>query len=178
MQQDIYKTRGFVIAALIVLGLGLLAARMYQVQILRHDMLYPKARAQYTASTTQQGNRGLIYDIHGGENRNLLAGNLACRDVYAEPNRFKDRLPMVTELLVQRLGIPRAELRDKMAQAFRPQKPQVDIVVDRGVDLRVAEDLANELARLKIGGFRFADSTRRYYPKGSLLANEIGRAHV
>ena len=174
MPQDTYKIRIAVVAALILLGFSLLAVRMYQIQVLRHDEFYAKARAQYTSSSTQKGNRGLIYDVHDGEHRNLLAGNLACRDVYAEPKQFKERTGLVLELLSRRLGLSRAEVREKIGQAFRPQHPRTEVVIDRGVDLRVSEDLAVELAKLKIRGIRFEESTRRYYPKNELLANALG----
>jgi cell division protein FtsI (penicillin-binding protein 3)/stage V sporulation protein D (sporulation-specific penicillin-binding protein) len=170
MHQDVYKIRLSVVAMVIALGFVLLAARLYQIQILRHGDLYGKARAQYSASTTLKGSRGQICDIHG----NLLAGNLACRDVYAEPKKFEAQLRGVTDYLSRKLGLPRAEVAEKLGQAFRPANPRVEVVVARGVDLRVAEDLADDLAKQKIKGFRFEENYRRYYPKDSLLANTLG----
>ena len=170
MHQDVYKIRLSVVAMVIALGFGLLAARLYQIQILRHSDLYAKARAQYSTGKTVQGTRGLIFDVHGTP----LAGNLACRDVYAEPKKFEGKLRDATNVLSRRLGLPRAEVAEKLAQAFRPNSPRVEVVVARQVDLRVAEDTADELAALKIKGIRLEESYKRYYPKDSLLANALG----
>ncbi len=172
MNQDIYKIRLSVVALLILLGFGLLAARMYQIQVLRHDTLFAKAKAQYTSSSTEKGNRGQICDIHG----NLLAGNIAGRDIYAEPKKLGAQLPFVTGYLCRKLNIPRAEMAEKISQAFRPQNPRVEVVIARGVDLRLAEEMAEEVAKMRppVRALRFEESTRRHYPKDSLMANTLG----
>jgi cell division protein FtsI (penicillin-binding protein 3) len=58
--------------------------KFYSLQVLRHDELRSKAERMYTTTRTFTGQRGRIYDIHG----EMLATNLATKDIYAEPRRM------------------------------------------------------------------------------------------
>ena len=170
MHHDVYRIRLLVLALAAMIGFGALAWHLFELQILRHDELLNKARLKYTTSTSARGSRGQLYDLHGS----LLAGNLACRDLFAEPRLFKTQIPETLSLLSQRLELPRQALAEKCALAFRPNRPQVEVVIARGIEIKQAELLAQELRTRKIKGLRFVDSTRRFYPKQTLLANLVG----
>lgn len=174
MHQDIYKLRMLVVALGLLAGFAALTVRLCQIQISRHEELYTKAKAKYTASTTTQGPRGLILDTHG----NLLAGNLACKDVLAEPRRFAKNASVLSSFLGRRLGIPRQVLSEKFDAALKGPKPQVEVVVQRGLDMKDAAELGRDLDKMRIRGIFFRDSYRRYYPKDRLLANVIGFTDV
>ncbi|MFA4945028.1 MAG: penicillin-binding protein 2 [Lentisphaeria bacterium] len=170
MHSDLYNVR------LAVLGLALaslfaaLSARLYRVQVARHEELLEKARAKVTAITRQTGNRGLILDDKG----RLLAGNQACRTLYAEPRRFEKQAAEVATVLRDYLKFNPETVARKFAPAFRPERPQVEVVVARDIEIEKAKRLEAELRARHLRGFRFEDTTRRYYPKESLAASLIG----
>ncbi len=170
MHHDVYRIRLLVLAVAAVIGFGTLAWHLFELQILRHEELLDKAREKYTASRRVVGSRGQIFDLHGS----LLAGNLACRDLFAEPHRFRQELPAVLALLSHELDLPPSVLAEKCAQSFRLRRPQVEVVLARGIEIKQAEQLAQKIRVKDYKGLRFVDSTRRYYPKQSLLANLIG----
>ncbi|OPZ31214.1 MAG: Penicillin-binding protein 2 [Lentisphaerae bacterium ADurb.BinA184] len=160
MQRDGYLVRLCLVLLILLVAFGLLAAHLYRLQIGRHDYLYAKARQKYTASRVVFGHRGQIYDA----NANLLAGNLACRDVLAEPRNFRLPKDTMATLLGYSLGVPREVLARRFAS------PRIEIPVQRQVDITAAE----KLRARNLKGLRFVDSYRRYYPKGPLCANLIG----
>ncbi len=137
-----------------------LASHLYKLQIVRHDELYRKAREKYTSRRIENGGRGQICDVHG----NLLAGNLSCFDVFAEPRRFKHEREYMAEFL--------GEWFDASAETLlrRFNSGRIEVVVKREVDRRLVLEFPDD----KLPGLRFVESNRRYYPKGRLAANVIG----
>lgn len=187
MHKDLYNLRLIVLGMAMVVAFGALAAHLYTVQIGRHDEFYEKAKEKYTATFTRTGNRGKIFDTQG----TLLAGVLACRDVYAEPRLFDNRTgkekkrdpstryaerrsTFVARYVARRLDLPVTAVMEKFTLSFRPEKPQVEVVLARGLEIKKASQLEEDLRAHGIRGIRFADVTRRYYPKDTLLANLIG----
>ena len=170
MQRDEYLVR----LICVILGLsaifGRLSVHLYHLQIKRHDELYAKAKVKYTGSRTEEGRRGEIFDVNG----NLLAGNLACRDVLAEPRRFRDDVDDVLNTLCSELDVRRKVLRARFDRALDPEKDVIEVVVKRGVDI----DRTEAIATYDFPGVRFVDTYRRYYPKRSLLANVLGFTSV
>lgn len=144
-----------------LLGFLALGRHLYGLQISRHEELAQAARATYMAERSSVGRRGSIVDRHG----NVLAGNIACKDVLAEPRRFPPgQVTYIRDLLASRLNLD----WEVLDQRFRSGK--VEVVVTRGLDMAAA----SELAALKLPGIRLVDRHRRYYPKGPLLANVLG----
>jgi cell division protein FtsI/penicillin-binding protein 2 len=143
-----------------LVGFGAVAVHLYHLQIARHPELLSKARVKYTASRTEDGQRGQVYDVHG----NLLAGNMACRDVLAEPRRFDLEQAEVIAILNRELGVPARVLRGRFGMN------RVEVPVKNGVEIEAAE----RLAALELKGIRFVDTYRRTYPKGRLAAHLIG----
>jgi cell division protein FtsI/penicillin-binding protein 2 len=143
-----------------------LSVHLYKLQICRHAELYAKARQKYTSSFKVSGTRGKIRDVQG----NLLAGNLACRDIFAEPRRFRDNLDQVVEIFSQELNLPEEFFRRRFARALEGKKPVTEVVVKRGVDI----DACERLKTYKFHGLRYEDSYRRFYPKGALMSNLLG----
>ena len=161
MTRQFYLLRLGCVFAAIAVVFALLLRHLFTVQVLRHEELLAKARETYTATRLQTGARGPICDRHG----NVLAGNQACVDVLAEPRRTpRDRHAYVVTCLSTRLAVP----HDLLTRRF--ESGAVEIVVARGVELQVAR----QVEELKLPGVRFVERTRRFYPKGDLLANVLG----
>lgn len=145
---------------------GLLAAHLYHLQVVRHEELHGKAQEKCLTSRTQLGRRGCIYDAIG----NPLAGNMACRDILAEPRCFKAPRQDVVQTLASVLKVSPAVLHSRFARADAAGDKPVEVVVARQVDIRIAENLKE----YQFHGLRFVDSYRRFYPKRCLMANMLG----
>ena len=156
---------GVVLIGLAGLYVGLVM-HLYRLQIVRHEELYGKARREYTTRTTEIGQRGRIFDAVG----NLLAGNLACRDILAEPRHFTASRGEVIAVLSSELGIEPSVLARRFARADDPVHPRIEMVVARDVDIRLAE----QLDQYEFTGIRSLDTYARFYPKGYLLSNLLG----
>ncbi len=162
MQRQVYIIRIALLIAAFLAGFTALGVHFYHLQVSRHPELLQKAQAKYTASRTQSGIRGEIYDVGG----NLLAANLAGYDILAEPRRFQDRRPEeVAALLASLLPVDEATLKRRF---FTPGL--VEVVVARNASL----DQARQVRSLNLPGIRLLPTTQRYYPKGHLFANIIG----
>jgi cell division protein FtsI (penicillin-binding protein 3) len=160
MQRGVYVVRIVIVGLLFLFVFGGLASHLYELQITRHDELYGKAREKYTSRRVESGGRGCIYDVNG----NLLAGNLACFDVFAEPRRFKRDQGYMAEFLSEWFGASEKLLSRRFASS------QVEVVVKREVERGLAMDFPQE----ELPGIRFVETQRRYYPKGRLAANILG----
>ena len=166
MQRDVYLARIVLLFLCVVGAFTALGVHLYNLQIVRHDELHAKARRKYTAYRSEAGARGLIFDVHG----NPLAGNLACKDILAEPRRFRKDLHQVVSALSRHLEIKPAVLYRRFQRAFSGENKVVEMVVKRRVDLSAAR----AVEQYSFPGIRLVDTYQRYYPKGAMLANLLG----
>lgn len=160
MDNKLYIIRALFVLILLLIGFTLLGRHFYRLQVIRHEELLTKARGKYTTSREQTGARGLIYDNDG----NLLAGNLACKDVMIEPRRLKEERMRAARLLSNTLGMDIRTLLGKFNTEL------IEIPLKRGVDIQTAQ----QIAEFELPGVRLVNSTRRFYPKGELAANLLG----
>jgi cell division protein FtsI/penicillin-binding protein 2 len=179
-------------AAIFILIFIVLAARLYYVQIVRHEELFTKAKKQYTTTRTTHTKRGEIFDING----NLLVGNIPCDDIVADPsivsaNPAKCR--NVSKLLAFYLQEDYKTIYDKLSKGTRITKDENGnevtqkiryAVIAREVPLDISQKLKkfiNPDKKKKIPGFQgifFKETYKRYYPKNELLANILGFTNV
>ena len=162
-----------------------LGIHLYEVQIIRHDELYTKAKSKYTCVTTKTGKRGEIYDFSG----NLLVGNAPCTDICADPSEAGDEeeCKKTAEFFAKELKIDKDELYGHLMEKTITVKdddgterkvPKKFAVIDVKVDYDLAERLKIDVENLKIKGIIFRESTKRFYPKDHLLANILGFTNI
>lgn len=150
-----------------------LARHVYGLQVEQHADLLAEAQKRYTVRKRPQGQRGRVFDASG---QAMLAGNIICRDVFAEPRRFGNRREEIIRGLVEVLGVDERQLRSRLDTARKNDKDEaekrklVEVPVARGIDL----DTIEELKIRNYPGIRWLDSFRRFYAKGQLLADMIG----
>ena len=143
-------------------GCAGLVRHLYGLQVRNHEILLAEAQKCYTTRKHSRGQRGRIFDESG---RTMLAGNIICRTVLAEPRRFpEDRREEIVATLATELGLARDELRERFAT------PLVEVTVARDVSLEKIE----QLKRHDLPGIRWTDSFQRLYAKGQLLASMLG----
>ncbi len=109
---------------------ALLAARLFQLQVLQHEAYAAQARRELLGDTTIYARRGAILDRNGG----VLATTVAAWDVYLNRNAWPT--PALREQALSGVAaitrIPRAHIEQALQE--RP-----------GVEIRIATDLDYEL---------------------------------
>ncbi len=159
----------------------LVIARLYHVQVTRHDELFSRAKEQYTAVVKTQGKRGEIFDY----NSNLLVGNIPCSTIIADPVETGDneQCEKAAKILSAALGLPEKDIFKELTQKTRTKRlddgttreiPRRYAFIAKEIPLPESEKLQEKLRDEKIKGIYFQETTKRYYPKNELLANILG----
>jgi cell division protein FtsI/penicillin-binding protein 2 len=177
MGSSYFKTRIIFVAALFILSLTAMVVRFYYVQVVRHEELYNKARKEYTDVIKKKGKRGEIYDINGF----LLAGNIPCTNIIADPQRTGDDVQCMktAEILAPELGVPKEKIFRRLATKKQHNgKPNRYSLLKKEVPLELAHKLSVIIKKEKCPGISFRNKTKRYYPQGPLLAQTLGFVNI
>ena len=180
---SLLKVRIVLFAIVVTAGFCAMAARLYWVQIKRHEELLAQARRRYTSYTTIIPRRGEILDRNG----NLLVGNIPCEELTCDPSIVgdADKCRQAAQIIQQITGIPFDETYPKLMRKTRTvtdpetgetvEKPVQYAMLGRNIPIDKALRLREVLKNNKYGtGFFFHESYMRNYPKGKLLANILG----
>ena len=145
-----------------------LAARLYQLQIIRHDELEARAISQQVRETTVSAPRGTIYDCKG----EVLAMSAGVDTIYLSPaeiEQYGEDAEAIAEGLADILGLDYDDVYAKTQNTGSWYE-----VVSR----KVEEDTAERVREFKeaggYNGIKLEADTKRYYPNGSLAAHVIG----
>ena len=151
------------VAAFIVL-----AARLYILQIVRHDELEERAIAQQVRETTVSAPRGTIYDCNG----QVLAVSAGVDTVYLSPaeiEMYNEDAEAIARGLADILGLDYDDVYEKTQNTGSWYE-----VVARKVEPDVAELVREFKEEGDYNGVKIEADTKRYYPNGSLAAHVIG----
>ena len=176
MQHSDFKIRIFILEILCVLFFIAVGVRFYVVQIKRHSELYKKAKAVYTKVNKKNGTRGELYDVNGS----LIASNVPCFDIIADPSIAGDnkKCEQIAEIFHEVLKIPSGRIFQKLAVKDHDGKKVRYAMLLRNIDLDISTELRKKLNKKRLKGIFFKEKTKRFYPKGSLLAQTIGFVNV
>ncbi len=175
---------------------GLLALRLIQLQVFRHDELADRAIRIHTSSETVPARRGAIYDRNG----ELLACNQTVYTLFADAYHLRDhqiairglaaaeklstdeiRAKYTRPLLLRRyrfhlsnvlheaLGLSRADL-DRQLQ--EPARSVVDLA--KNLEEDVYQQLNQQFKEQELGGLGFRREIRRFYPSHNRLTHVLG----
>ncbi len=169
------QTRTFIV--MLVMGLGVFAlvfAKLYGLQIIRHEELQNKALDQQTRSTEITANRGTIYDRGG----NILAISATAETIFLSPLELaeelaKEETTWTADFLVDHLSrildINPESIYQKMERTYS----QYEVL-----KLRAEEEIANEVRRFlnenDIRGVYLVTDAKRYYPYSTLASHIVG----
>ena len=151
------------IAAFIVL-----AAKLYDIQIIHHDEYEAAAIAQQVRETTVSAARGTIYDRNGI----ILAMSAGVDTIYISPaeiERGGEDAEAIADGLSEILGVDRETIL-KRAQNTKSWYE----VVARKVEPEITEQVREFKAEGGYSGIKIESDTKRYYPFGSLASHVIG----
>ena len=153
------RARIALLALMLTTSLGVVAARLYSIQIVQHRDLGTRADGQYERRIPVTAKRGTIYDRHGRP----LAISLDAASVFAHPSLVQDPRAAATRL-AKVLKQPARAIRAKL-KSDRPF-----VWVERQVD----PDQAEAISKLDLPGVGLVPEGKRYYPKKTTAAHLIG----
>ncbi len=161
-----FRTRILVAGLGVLVGFGLLAARMVYLQIMRHDDMAAQAESNRTAVLPVVPNRGQILDRNG----HILATNFSAYTLEITPSKVED-LEATIDALAELVPI---EPRDRR-RFFKllEESRRFDSLPIRS---RLTEE---EVARFSAQGFRFPGvevraRLIRHYPLGETASHVVG----
>lgn len=166
-ERRLFQRRAMVMLVLVVLALGGLLARMYQLQIVEHEIyttLSDKNRVQVQSVPPP---RGLVYD----RNNLLLAENRPVFSLTLVPERIgsmDETLARLTEIL----SISDEDIERFQRRLNEPRRPFQEIPLS--YDLNEEEIARMAVHRHRFPGVEVKAELVRYYPHSELTAHALG----
>lgn len=149
-----------VVLAIAALWFAGLAARLYELQVVRHDHYVARARDQQRGELVLTPPRGTIYDARGLE----LAMSIEAASAFAVPREVGDPEGVAVQ-------VTRAVGGDRRVLAARLGRDDRAFVwVARQLDAEAAQ----RLRALDLEGIKFTTESKRSYPLGNLAAPVLG----
>ena len=163
---DRFRLRLFVAAAFVLVGFGLLVARLVYLQVVRHDELSTRAENNRIAVVPIVPNRGRIVDRHGV----VLATNYTAYTLEITPSKVPD-LEATINGLAEFIDI---QARDR--RRFKRQLEESKSFESLPIRNRLSdEELARFIAqRYRFPGVDVKARLFRNYPYGELASHLIG----
>lgn len=166
-ERRLFQRRTLVMLVMVLAMLGVLAGRMYQLQVVEHDVyrtLSDKNRVQVQSVAPP---RGLVYD----RNDVLLAENRPVFSVTLVPERIAD----LDETLAQLQRI--MEISEEDLERFRrrlnePRRPFQELPLR--YDLTETEIARLAVVRHRMPGVEVSAELVRYYPYSELTSHVLG----
>jgi len=140
----------------------MVVAKLFHVQIIKHEFLKERAEANWDREIPFGGMRGDIVDRNG----ELIVGSRLAPTLYFMPSQNHEITKSATSL-ASILGINATELEKKMAK-----KEYMVKLAPEGKN--ISKEQADEIARLQIDGLYTGVDFVRHYPNGDLLSRLIG----
>ena len=145
-----------------------LAVRLFQLQIIRHDELETAAIEQQTREATITANRGTIYDRNG----NVLAMSASVDNVFISPFEIQEKEQDI-ELIAQGLSLILEVDYDSIIEKSKDTESYY-----KTIKMKVEADVANEvrafISENDIEGVYLESTSKRYYPYSTLACHVLG----
>ncbi|MDP6180103.1 MAG: hypothetical protein QGG48_09450, partial [Desulfatiglandales bacterium] len=153
------RFRIYLIALFFLIGLGIILARAYQLQVLERDRLASLALAGYRGVIKLPPKRGIIFDRKG----NALAISVEVGSIYAHPKLVPKKW-YVAKQLSRILDMK----KDKILPILKSNRSFV------WIKRKISSEKIRKVRALGLAGVGFTKETRRYYPGKEIAAHLIG----
>lgn len=166
-ERRLFQSRAMVMLLLVFVLLGVLIARMYQLQVVEHDIyttLSDKNRVQVQSVAPP---RGLVYD----RNDVLLAENRPVFSVTLVPERVGDMEQTLAKLQGM-LSISDEDMERFHRRLLEPRRPFQELPLR--YDLNEQEIARLAVHRHELPGVEVSAELVRYYPHSELTAHALG----
>ena len=147
---------------LVLWGLAVVA-KLFYIQIVRHDHYADLAERQQTRLVEIPAHRGTIYDRNG----HILAISVPVETVIVNPTQLPN-VEVAAGLLSEILGLDKPELLATLTQKVQEKRGYYKVAD------QLTQDQAKSLRSLKLGWIQFESSTIRVYPNDQLAAHVLG----
>lgn len=166
-ERRLFQRRALVMLLLVFVLLSVLIARMYQLQVVEHDIyttLSDKNRVQVQSVAPP---RGLVYD----RNDVLLAENRPVFSVTLVPERVGDMEQTLAKLQGM-LSISEEDMERFQRRLLEPRRPFQELPLRYDLDEKEIARLA--VHRHELPGVEVSAELVRYYPHSELTAHALG----
>lgn len=157
------KKRMLGILAFLLVLLFALICRMFYWQVVRAEEMQQKAYSQQTKNRIISPKRGTIYDTNGV----VLARSVSVETISVTPKNIKEK-EKTAEGLCEILDLDYDTILGKV------NKNTSEEIIAKKLDKEVTDKIREWIKAEDISGVNIYEDTKRYYPKGSFLAQVLG----
>lgn len=163
MHSGIFRARQLVVFLFFLLSLTLLLIRLFYLQTIRHNFYFKKASEQHVVSVEIPSQRGAVFD----RNRRVLAINLNCDSVFANPRIIKNRRN-AAGMLASELNL------DEHFVLERLSRDKSFVWIKR----KITAEESSRIKKLNIEGVGMIKESKRFYPNKSLACHVLGTVDI
>lgn len=172
-QQNTLESRARIIVILLIAGFALLAARLFNIQIINYEKYQSEVINQMNSETVVRANRGKIYDT----NMNLLVTNTPVWRIFVDPKKietYEDKA-LIANGLSELLGVEYNSVLEKINKYPNLR----DVTIKRNVEKEDADKVRefvkqNELTNM----VHLAIGSMRYYCYSGLASHVLGFTNI
>ena len=161
--------RILIMAVVIIFLMTTTVARVFYLTIVRGEELSEKAETQQLKDTEITAMRGTIYD----SNRNVLAQSASVWNVFIDPLNIKDKQrDLIVDEFANLFGYDADEKKEFYDKTTHQNHYEL---VEKKVENNIKEKLSKFVSKNELGGcIGTEQTTKRYYPYGTLASSVIG----
>jgi len=157
-------SRSRILAAMMFAIMALFVARLFYLQVIRHDYYVGVANAEQIKRLTIPSKRGLIYALDGS-NPVPLVMNQTVYTVFADPQNVTDNQKVV-DVVRQIAG---GSTRSNIEALLTMKNSRYQILATK-----VTRSQADKIKSENLRGIGFQEESMRVYPEGGLAAQVLG----
>lgn len=161
--------RILIMAVVIIFLMTTTVARVFYLTIVRGEELSEKAETQQLKDTEITAMRGTIYDSNG----NVLAQSSSVWNVFIDPLNIKDKQrDLIVDEFANLFGYDADEKKEFYDRTTHQNHYEL---VEKKVENNIKEKLSKFVSKNELGGcIGTEQTTKRYYPYGTLASSVIG----
>lgn len=161
--------RILIMAVVIIFLMTTTVARVFYLTIVRSEELSEKAETQQLKDTEITAMRGTIYDSNG----NVLAQSASVWNVFIDPLNIKDKQrDLIVDEFANLFGYDADEKKEFYDRTTHQNHYEL---VEKKVENNIKEKLSKFVSKNELGGcIGTEQTTKRYYPYGTLASSVIG----
>ena len=161
--------RILIMAVIIIFLMTTTVARVFYLTIVRGEELSEKAETQQLKDTEITAMRGTIYDSNG----NVLAQSASVWNVFIDPLNIKDKQrDLIVDEFANLFGYDADEKKEFYDRTTHQNHYEL---VEKKVENNIKEKLSKFVSKNELGGcIGTEQTTKRYYPYGTLASSVIG----
>lgn len=161
--------RILIMAVVIIFLMTTTVARVFYLTIIRGEELSEKAETQQLKDTEITAMRGTIYDSNG----NVLAQSASVWNVFIDPLNIKDKQrDLIVDEFANLFGYDADEKKEFYDKTTHQNHYEL---VEKKVENNIKEKLSKFVSKNELGGcIGTEQTTKRYYPYGTLASSVIG----